>query len=238
MLIRCCDLETAGLKPPAGVCEAATVDVLVHQSADGTVIKRGEVWSSLVNPGAPIPPEASGVHDVTDDMVTDSPLFADVIGYMTAVGDDGAPAAFCAYNAKFDRQWFNPPDAAWLDAYKIALWIWPDAPDHKLGTLRYFLKLKLADDMGPRHRALADAYVCAGVLRRAFAQGATFEDMRTVSDNPAVLPKLLFGKHAMKRFYDPAVDAGYLQWLVGEKGMDDDVRHTAMVELQRRRGAA
>src|SRR6267142_4874262 len=110
MLIRCVDLETAGLGPSAGgVCEVATVDLIVDPP--GAV--RGDVWSSLINPGAPIPPEASGIHDITDEMVADSPPFADVVEYIRAANDHGAPAAFCAHNAKFDRKWFNPPDVAW-----------------------------------------------------------------------------------------------------------------------------
>jgi hypothetical protein len=33
------------------------------------------------------------------------------------------------------------------------------------------------------------------------------------------------------------VDAGYLEWMLKQQDMDVDAKHTAMVELQRRRDA-
>lgn len=229
-IIRVYDSETAGMAPPAGVVEVATVDLWVH--SDG-VIGRGRMWSSLVNPGASIPPEASGIHDITDDMVMDAPSFGEVIDRITGHHDEGVtPTHYAAHNAKFDRQWFDPPNGVWVDTYKVACLMWPDAPNHKLGTLRYYLNLKLADDAGPRHRALADAYTTAALLRRALAT-ATLEEMVEVSKQPAVLPRIQFGKHAGKRFVE--IEASYLEWMVKQKDMDEDAVHTAFIELQRRR---
>lgn len=231
--IRVYDSETTGMAPPAGLVEVATVDLLVFP---GPITRRGRMWTSLINPCAPIPPEASGIHDITEDMVKDAPSFGDVVDEVTrgaAVGEPG-PTHFAAHNAKFDRQWFDPPGAVWLDTYKISCMMWPDAPNHKLGTLFYYLRLRLADDTGPRHRALSDAYVTAALLRRALAT-ATIEDMVEVSKQPAVLPRIQFGKNAGKRFSE--IDQGYLEWMVNQKDMNEDAVHTAFIELQRRREA-
>lgn len=38
--------------------------------------KTAEEWEELVNPGIPIPPEASQIHRITDEMVRDKPLFS------------------------------------------------------------------------------------------------------------------------------------------------------------------
>jgi exodeoxyribonuclease X len=233
MIIRCIDLETAGLKPPAGVCEVATVDLIVHQTDDRQVATRGHMWNSLTNPEHPIPADASGIHNITDAMVKDAPAFGELIDKVCAPTHSGAPDAFCAHNSKFDRQWFNPPNAKWLDTYKLALWIWPESPNHTLGCLEYYLHLKFSDDAGPRHRALGDAYRCAAILRKAFQMGATFDQMAEVSANPAVLPRILFGKHAMKPFTE--LPADYLDWICGQKDMDEDVRYTARIELGRRK---
>lgn len=247
IIIRCIDVETSGLDPAVHrVCEIATVDVLVGETplvegktVDGQpisgrkipTIERGAMWSSLVNPGIPIPPEASAIHDIVDEMVKDAPMLPDL--YPRIKG--GPPDYYCAHNSRFDERFVKV--GPWLDTYRIALWLWPDAPEHKLHTLRYWLKLNFsltdASERTRSHRAAWDAYVCAAVLRRAFTAGATVEQMVEVSSQPALLPRFTFGKHAMKPIAE--VESGYLDWIMSQRDMDEDVKHTAFAELQRRR---
>ena len=64
------DVETTGVKP--------ATDRIISLSAvwrDGDDVY---VANFLVNPGCKIPKEASDVHGITDEMVKDAPLFADV----------------------------------------------------------------------------------------------------------------------------------------------------------------
>ena len=63
----------------------------------GEIVERRN-W--LVNPGRPIPKEASEVHKITDDDVKDAPPFAAVAGEIAAMLAGCIPAA---YNAAFDR---------------------------------------------------------------------------------------------------------------------------------------
>lgn len=234
-LIRVCDLETTGLDPRVDrVTEVGAVDLIVND--DGTV-SRGPMWSELCNPGMPIPIGASAVNDITDEMVAGKPTFgAEHVSRLTA----GPPVALCAHYAKFDRGFFDPAGYKWICTYKVAIWLWPDCPIHKNNALRYWLKLKLAmEEMGQLHRALRDAYITAAILRRAILSGATIDEMIQVSAAPAILPRLVFGKHAMKPIAD--VPADYLSWVLkqggGGEGFDEDVLATAMHELQRRRDA-
>ncbi|SRR6266478_674703 len=261
-LIRCVDVETTGIDPAVHrVCEIATVDVIISKNklpdmeSGGSVIKdnalmtveRGAMWSSIINPGIPIPPEASGIHDITDEMVKDAPSSGDVLMHIAAMDP---PDYYCAHNSRFDSKFFMPEDAVWLDTYRIALWLWPSAPEHKLATLRYWLKLKLESfrdaldavvmaygreylPLRRGHLAILDAYICAAVLRRAFMAGATIEQMVEVSSQPALLPKFYFGKNAGVPI--EKIDGGYLDWIMSQRGMDEDVTHTAFTELQRRR---
>jgi len=196
------------------------------------------MWSSLVNPGHEIPPGASAVHDITDEMVKDAPTLFDVMERIVTGPD---PDYYCAHNSRFDSRFFDQTilRRPWLDTYRIALWLWPHAPEHKLHTLRYWLKLNLSlkddSDRTRSHRAVWDAYICAAVLRRAFMAGATIEHMVEVSNQPALLPKLTFGKHAMKPIEDVPMD--YLDWIL-RQDMEEDVLHTAFSELNRRRSNA
>jgi exodeoxyribonuclease X len=236
-LLRIFDAETTGLDPRLDrICEVATIDVKFSEAIDDRplIFERGEMFSTLIDPERPIPPEASGIHDITDEMVAGKPKIADLLDRLKA----GPPDAYCAHNSRFDSSFFKPANIPWLDTYRLALWLWPEAPNHKLGTLRYFLNLKLPEGLRQTaHRALWDAYLCAAILRRVAMSGATWEDMLAVSSEPAVLPKLTFGEHAMKPI--ASIPDSYLQWII-KKGaaFDEDVAHTAMVEMQRRRDEA
>src|SRR5258706_7576403 len=240
MLSGCIDVETSGIDPAIhGVVEIATVDVTVEPVPDQhPLVTRGEMWSSLVNPGHEIPPGASAVHDITDEMVKDAPTLFEVMGRVITGPD---PDYYCAHNSRFDSRFFDQTilRRPWLDTYRIALWLWPHAPEHKLHTLRYWLKLNLSlkddSDRTRSHRAVWDAYICAAVLRRAFMAGATIEHMVGASNQPALLPKLTCGKHAMKPIDDVPMD--YLDWML-RQDMEGDVLHTAFSELNRRRSNA
>lgn len=238
-VVRILDVETTGLNPALDrVVEVATVDISVHEDGE---ITRGEMWSSLINPAIPIPPEASAVHDIVDEMVADAPAFADVVDHLKR----GPPHAYCAHNNRFDEQFFKPADIPWLDTYRIAIWIWPEAPNHTAACLRYWLKLRFAEDIGQLHRAKGDAYIAAAILRRALTvltkdpDGPTMQvrlqQLFQVSNEPAVLPKFTFGEHAMKPI--ATVPSSYLEWILSPKGIKDneDVRFTAFNELNRRR---
>lgn len=67
------DTETTGLDR-----EARIVD-LGDQKVSGTVLV-----DTLLNPGEPIPLDATDVHGITDDQVRDAPSFGDVLPQLTA----------------------------------------------------------------------------------------------------------------------------------------------------------
>jgi len=87
------DTETTGMSPAGGhrLVEVARVAVV-----DGAL---GEEWSTLVAPGRPIPPDATRVHGIRDDMVADAPAAGEVgRALREACGD--LPLVF--HNAPFD----------------------------------------------------------------------------------------------------------------------------------------
>lgn len=70
------DFETTGIVDPLPVSAAVVGFTLGRR---GTI--RPEVLlDTLVNPGIPIPSEASAIHGITDDRVADAPLWTDVAG--------------------------------------------------------------------------------------------------------------------------------------------------------------
>lgn len=236
MIIRIIDTETCGLPPDnMQVVEVATVDLI----QEGETWTRGRMWSSLVNPGRPIPPEASAVHHIVDDMVVGSPVLDALWPQIWTHSEHQVrPDYYAAHNAKFEMEALKLADhSRWICTYKTAVTCWPQAPGHKNQTLRYWLKLSLADpSLAAPHRALGDAYVTAALLRRMLAQFTwTLEDMAKISAGPIVLPRLHFGKHAGEPCAD--IPSGYWEWVTANIKDDEDVVHTARFYLNQRRTA-
>jgi DNA polymerase-3 subunit epsilon len=87
------DVETTGRDASVD----RVVEVGIAFARGGAIVERKN-W--LVNPGRPIPKEASDVHKITDDDVKDAPPFSAVAAEIAAMLAGCIPAA---YNAAFDR---------------------------------------------------------------------------------------------------------------------------------------
>jgi exodeoxyribonuclease X len=218
MRIKVCDLETTGTEKSDAVVEIATWDLV-----DGRVAPTGH--AQLINPKRPIPPEVSAIHHIIDDDVRDSPTFEHCIAY-AMLGDVDA---FCAHNAKFERQWITDEMTGgkpWICTLRCAYRVWPDAPGHSNQALRYWLKPEGLDRQiaSVSHRAGPDAYVTAFTLRELLKK-ATFEQLVAWSAEPAILPRVPFGKHRGMAWKDVPID--YLSWVMRQTDMDEDVIATA-----------
>ncbi|HZL96830.1 MAG TPA: 3'-5' exonuclease [Vicinamibacterales bacterium] len=109
------DTETTGVRP--GVDRAVQVGLARFEG--GKCVGSGV---QLVNPGIPIPPEATAIHGITDERVAAMPTIEHLFREARALALlDGAQPA--AYNAPFDRH-FVPPFGddwtwQWLDALSL-----------------------------------------------------------------------------------------------------------------------
>jgi exodeoxyribonuclease X len=228
--VRVVDFETGGLDPAtADIIEVGFADVL----QDGTVC---HAWNMLVKSKRPIEIEAMAAHHLTNAMVENG---ADTATWQAALIAD-EPAVFVAHHAKFEASFWPDAPKPWICTYKSALRLWPDAPRHTNQVLRYWLKLdqKLSFVAGlsmPPHRAGPDAYVTAHIFARMLVgEGERrLKRMLAWTKQPGLLPKILFGKHRGSTWDIPPAD--YLQWLIKQPDMDEDVRFTADMELSRRR---
>lgn len=233
MLLRAIDFETTDLEGPTTepeVCEAGWSDISYDTQTTTSIVS--DPISMLCNPGVPITPCASGIHHITNADVLDAPLFSAVKAAIL----DGSPTYFVAHNADFERGYFGTGDTPWIDTWKVALRIWPDAPSHKLQSLRYYLDLTRAKwDIGAAHRAGPDAYLCALLMQRILLEAKfTLADMVRFSDGPALLPRITFGKHRGEK-WDEA-PANYLEWIVEKSDLDRDIKANARYWLSKRAG--
>ena len=156
------DVETTGWTPAeAGITEIGAVRV-----RGGEVIAE---FTSLVNPGTPVPAPITELTGISDPMLALAPPVAAVLPGLLAFAEGSVLAA---HNAPFDLAFLTAACAAaglgWpgfdvLDTVRLAryLMITPDeVPDCKLRTLADYF----GTPVQPSHRALADARATAAVL--------------------------------------------------------------------------
>lgn len=192
----------------------------------------GAHFSSLVNPGRPIPPESSAVHGITDEDIeaAAAPHLGELEGELRAFVSD---AILVAHNAEFDRGMLPMFERhRWLCTMRLAKHAFPQAPNFKNATLRYWRRLKIdAPDGLQMHRALYDAIVTAALFadlrsecERLFG-AVSGSQLLELARRPALVRTMPFGKH----FGEPidTIPSGYLHWLLEKcDNVDEDLRFT------------
>ncbi len=165
------DLETTGANAAVDrITEVGIVEVA------GDQVTR---WSSLVNPQVPIPPFIQNLTGISNHMVQDAPVFAELAEALFARLQGGL---FIAHNARFDygflRNAFKEAGYSLrsevLCTVKLSRKLFPEEAKHNLDALISRHQL-VADG---RHRALADADLLWQFWSRMVRQIApeTFEE--------------------------------------------------------------
>ena len=156
------DFETTGATPAHG---ARATEVAICLLEDGRIVDR---YASLMNAGVRIPSFITQLTGITNAMVAAAPP-ADAVMREAAAFVGARPMV--AHNAAFDRQfWRSELAHCGLTAANdfactllLSRRLYPDAPNHKLGTLAQWFDLPVS---GRAHRALAAAEVAAHLLAR------------------------------------------------------------------------
>ena len=156
------DFETTGISPGQGARATEVAIVLVE---GGRIVDR---YQSLMNAGVTVPAFITHLTGISTAMVARAPAAAQVMREASRfVGD----APMVAHNAAFDRKfWIDELRRAGLASPQpfactllLARRLYPQAPNHKLGTLVDYHGLPRT---GQAHRALADAEMAAELLLR------------------------------------------------------------------------
>jgi len=223
-MIRVIDFETTGIPPDADVIEAAFLDVDEIKLAPKSSDFAGHAF--VVKTIRPVTPEARAAHHITDVEISHGSRWSEVRGILS----DGS--IFCAHNANFEKAFFNPEGSRWIDTYKCALRLFPDAPKHTNQVLRYFL---FDCDPGaagmPPHRALPDCHVTARILIKCL-ESASIDQLIAWSAEPPLLPRVPMGKHFGKPWSEVPTD--YLEW-ASRQDFDAGMAHTVKIHLMKRR---
>jgi exodeoxyribonuclease X len=223
-IVRVIDFETTGFEPPvAEVCEVGYCDVDVESRSVG------EYYSWLCGVRE-MPPEVRAVHHISLSECDGFPPFD------KDTCDDDKVAVFAAHNFDFESKFFDTPKPK-ICTYKSALRVWPEAPSHSNGALRYWLEdqglIKPDNTMTqPAHRAGPDAYVTGWLLVALLNSGATGKDMVAWTKEPKLMPKCTIGKFRGVSWAE--VDEGFLGWVTRQADMDYDLKWNASREIKRR----
>lgn len=225
-IIRVIDFETTGSEPPAEVCEVGYCDLDIAEKRVG----QPQGWLCGVKE---MPPEVRAVHHISLAECDGKRAFDAAVMFD---GDVSRFGAMAAHNAEFETKFFEPALPV-ICTYKAALRVWPDAPSHSNGALRYWLEDqgKISPDhelTQPAHRAGPDAYVTAHILLALFNTGATGKEMVAWTKEPRLLPKCPLGKFRGKPWSE--VEDGFLGWMLRQPTMEEDLKWNARREIARR----
>lgn len=216
------DTETTDATEDRGVCEVGWVEL----DTDGQIIDERQ---SLIDPEQPISPAASGVHHITNKDVADSPSLEEYfsVKHPTCYGSSIAGNSIVVgHKVDFDLYTLQPyfdHVPATICTLRWARRLWPEAPDHKLSTLTYFLNLTPNVNA---HRVMADIYATHELLLLILKEtGTSLDELAARGMEPMEVKFMPFGKHKGKEVRH--VDKGYLKWLLAQEGVDPDLRYTA-----------
>lgn len=229
------DVETTGVGPKDRIVELAYAVLVEHEPGK---IRIERMVRSLIDPEMPIPPAASGVHHITDDMVADAPTLDE---FLLVVSDPvKTPVIFCAHNAPFDARFLAPvfPNiVGTVDTLRLARKLLPGMDSYKLDTLRYALGLY----KGTAHRADEDVRSTVELLQILLDKAGTgIQGLIGMQAAPILLIHWPFGKFRGNAIADTAKTEdglGYIRWLIKDaqkkgKPLDGDLAFTLQKALK------
>lgn len=163
------DVETTGLFPQDG---DRIVEIAAMKVRGGKVVDQ---FYSLVNPKRPIPPEATSINQITEDMVADAPTADAVLPRLIDFISGGCVAG---HNARFDMGFLCyelslfgrrlKDDTPVVDTLKMAKGLLPYLSSYKLS----YLARSLGVTVTQTHRAMADVELTVAVLLRMMEMAA------------------------------------------------------------------
>lgn len=198
------DTETTGI--------SASKDYIIEIAAYDPVSDR--TFEALINPGVPIPAEATNIHGISDAMVADKPSFGEVgRQFIEFCGEDAILIAHNndAFDVHFLRSEFGRHDIAmpewrFIDTLKWARRYRPDLPRHAL----QFLREVYGFEANNAHRALDDVIMMHQIFH-CMIDDLSYEQVYALLNQERTLKHMPFGKYQGKPLKEVPDD--YVAWM-------------------------
>lgn len=223
------DLETTGLEESDKICSIALI-----------VADNGEVTSKyeLINEGKKIPPKASSIHHITNEMLQDKVVFLQSDSYKFLELHNNPETTLIGHNIHFDIAKLSAAGfknrCGVIDTLRVSKHLIKEVESYALQFLRYELKLYRREDTQLiAHNALGDATVVK-YLYEYLLEIASHEKMEELTFQKVLLEKFTFGKYAGRYIEEISmIDRGYLEWMLTQiVDLDDDLRYSIDYYLQ------
>ena len=145
------DVETTGFDSK----KEKIIEIGMIKVVGGNIV---EEFSSLINPGKPIPARITSLTGISDDNIKDAPIFSDIA---VKIDEFIGSSLILAHNAPFDAGFISNELAVcnitkqlvYFDTLALARKAYPSLPSHKLSAMATYLQLSDSQN----HRALDDA---------------------------------------------------------------------------------
>ncbi len=205
----------------------------VHMTIKGGIQHHG---SNLVNPGRPIPANATEIHGLRDEDVASAGSLDEALAKIQERPFD----VWAAHNATFDFGFLPPGNTPVVCTLVLARRLWPELTQHSNQSLRAHWNLESPEAEGlPAHRAEPDALVTAALLRHELkVMQDQFPEITTLGafldwmNTPFLLPYCAIGnKYRGMPWSD--VPKSYLTWMLEKfEGLDLDLKMTIKHHLE------
>lgn len=218
------DTETTGLEKSDKIVSIALVIV-----EDEKITAKID----LINEGKKIPPKASSINHITNEMIQGKPELQESETFKLLKLNNIYDTTLISHNIKFDLEMLTRACGfIWqgkiIDTLRVSKHLMPDCEEFSLQYLRYELKLyKNEKEKIIAHEALSDARVIKQ-LYESLLELTSQEEMYELSVKNVLMNKFVFGKYAGRYIEEISMlDRGYLEWMLNNiVDLDEDLRYS------------
>lgn len=223
----CLDCETTGLLATDEVIEVA---IAIFNFKE--ILQKFE---SLIDPGIYISQQSISIHNITNEMVQDSPklekilpLICSMVGSHTIVGHNIQFDLLILFEyAKRKKIPFPIRENSFIDTFRLAR-LFANSPSNKLESLMEFFHIHPPNRL---HRAMNDVFVTIEIFKNLSKGFRSKKEILKNLKNPIRIKTMPLGKYKGKLFSE--IPTKYLCW-ASSQNFDPDLLFSIETEKKRR----